>query len=80
LTCGTDGEGRGVYRVLVGRPEGKRSLGRPKLRWEDNVKMDLREIWIDGANWIQLLSGWGSVAGFCEHGGEPSGSIRKDIF
>jgi hypothetical protein len=48
------GEGRGVYRVLVGRPEGKRSLGRPRRRWEDNIKMDLREIGIDGANWIQL--------------------------
>jgi hypothetical protein len=53
-TCGTHGEGRGVYRVLVGRPEGKRPLGRPRLRWEDNIKMDLREIGIDGANWIQL--------------------------
>jgi hypothetical protein len=49
------GEGRGVYRVLVGRPEGKRTLGRPRHRWEDNVKMDLREIGIDGANWIQLV-------------------------
>jgi hypothetical protein len=48
------GEGRGVYRVLVGRREGKRPLGRPKRRWEDNIKMDLREIGIDGANWIQL--------------------------
>jgi hypothetical protein len=48
------GEGRGVYRVLVGRPEGKRPLGRPRCRWEDNIKMDLREIEIDGANWILL--------------------------
>jgi hypothetical protein len=48
------GEGRGVYRVLVGRPEDKRPLGRPRRRWEDNIKMDLREIGIDGANWIQL--------------------------
>jgi hypothetical protein len=48
------GEGRGVYRVLVGRPEGKRPLGRPRRRWEDNKKMDLREIGIDGANSIQL--------------------------
>jgi transcription termination factor 2 len=48
------GEGRGVYRVLVGRPEGKRPLGRPRRRWKDNIKMDLREIGIDGANWIQL--------------------------
>jgi hypothetical protein len=48
------GEGRGVYRVLVGRPEGKRPLGRPGCRWEDNIKMDLTEIGIDVANWIQL--------------------------
>jgi hypothetical protein len=39
---------------LVGRPEGKRPLGRPRRKWEDNIKMDLREIRIDGANWIQL--------------------------
>jgi hypothetical protein len=47
-------EGRGVYRGLVGRPEGKRPLGRPRRRWEDDFKMDLKEIEIDGANWIQL--------------------------
>jgi hypothetical protein len=44
------GEGRGVYRVLVGMPEGKR----PRFRWEDNIKLDFGEIRIDGANWIQL--------------------------
>jgi hypothetical protein len=49
------GEGRGVYRVLVGRPEGKRPLGKPRGRWEDNNKTGLREIGIDGANWIQLV-------------------------
>jgi hypothetical protein len=48
------GEGRGVYRVLVGRPKGMRPLGRPRHRWEVNIKLDLREIGIDGANWIQL--------------------------
>jgi hypothetical protein len=48
------GLGRGAYRVLVGRPEGKRPLGRPRRRWEDNIKKDLREIGIDGANWIWL--------------------------
>jgi hypothetical protein len=48
------GEGRGVYRVLVGKPEGKRPLGRPRHRWEDNIKLNLREVEIDGANWIQL--------------------------
>jgi hypothetical protein len=47
-------QGRGAYRVLVGRPEGKRPLGRRMRRWEDNIKMYLREIGIDGANWIRL--------------------------
>jgi hypothetical protein len=47
-------EGRGAYRVLIGRPEGKRPLGRPRRRWEDNIKMDLGEIEIDGANWIRM--------------------------
>jgi hypothetical protein len=46
--------GRGVYRVLVGRPEFTRPLGRPRRSWEDNIKMNLREIGIDGANWIRL--------------------------
>jgi hypothetical protein len=48
------GAGRGVYRILVRRPEGKKPLGRPRRRWENNIKMDLREIGIDGANWIRL--------------------------
>jgi len=47
-------EGRGVYRVLVGMAKGKRPLGRPRRRWEDNIKMYLREIGIDGADWILL--------------------------
>jgi len=44
------GEGRGVYGVLVGRPEEKRPLGRPRRRWEDNINVDLREIGMDGAS------------------------------
>jgi hypothetical protein len=48
------GEGRGVYSALVRSPEGKRPLGRPRRSWEDNIKMNLREIGIDGANWIVL--------------------------
>jgi hypothetical protein len=47
------GEGRGVYRVLVGRPEGKRPLGRPRHRGKDNIKTDPREMGINAANWIQ---------------------------
>jgi hypothetical protein len=57
------GEGRGVYRVLVWRREDKRPLGRPRRRWEDNIKMDLREIGIDGTNWIRLAQDrvqWGA--------------------
>jgi hypothetical protein len=50
-------EERGVYRVLVGRPKCKRPLGRPRHRWEDNIKLDLRETGINGVNWIQLGSG-----------------------
>jgi hypothetical protein len=48
------GEGRGVYRLLVERPEGKRPPGRPRRRWEDNINLDLREIGIDRANRIRL--------------------------
>ena len=47
------GEGRGVYRVLVGKHEGKKPLGRPRRRWEDNIKMDIQEVgW--GMDWIEL--------------------------
>jgi hypothetical protein len=48
------GEGRNVYRVLVGKPEGKRPLRRPRCRWEDGIKMDLREIGWGGVEWIHL--------------------------
>jgi hypothetical protein len=48
------GEGRGVCRVLVGKPEGKRPLGRPRRRWEDNIKMDFQEVGFGGMDWIEL--------------------------
>jgi hypothetical protein len=48
------GETRGFYRDFVGRADGKSPLGKPRHRWKDNIRIDLREIWIDGANWIQL--------------------------
>jgi hypothetical protein len=56
------GEGRGVYRVSVGRPEGKTPLRRPRRRWQDNIKMDLREF--DGANLIQLAQDTVQWGGF----------------
>jgi hypothetical protein len=48
------GERRGAYRALVGKPEGRRPLGRPRHRWEDNIKMDLREVGWGGMDWINL--------------------------
>ena len=48
------GERRGVYRVLVGKPEGKRPLGRLRHRWEENIKMDLQEVGCEGIDWIEL--------------------------
>ena len=48
------GEGRGVYRVLVGKPEGKRPLGRPRRRWEDNIKMDFQEVGGGCVDWMEL--------------------------
>jgi hypothetical protein len=58
------GEGRGVYRRLVGKPEGKRPLGRPSCRWEDNIKMDLRKwdvgVWT-GLSWLRIETGGGHL-------------------
>jgi hypothetical protein len=48
------GEGRGVYRVLVGKPEGKKPLGRPRRRWENNIKMAIQEVGCGGMDWIEL--------------------------
>jgi hypothetical protein len=53
--CGTHGRGEKVYKVLVGKPEGKRPLGRPRRRWEDEVRMELREIGLGGVDWIRLV-------------------------
>jgi hypothetical protein len=63
------GEERKVYKDLVEKPEGKRPLGRPRRRWEDGIRMDLRE----------TVSGQGPVAGCCECGDEPSGSCATEL-
>jgi len=55
------GERRGVYRVLVGKPEGKTTLGRPRRRWEDNINMDLQDVGCGDSDWIELTQdryGW----------------------
>jgi hypothetical protein len=64
------GEKMNAYRILVGKPEGKRPLGRPRRRWVNSVKMDLRY----GLD--RYDSGEGPVDGSCEHGNEPSDSIK----
>jgi len=58
------GKTRGVYRVLVGKPEGKRPLGRPRRRWEDNIETDLQEVGCGGMAWIEVaqdMDRWGAV-------------------
>jgi hypothetical protein len=60
------GEGRGVYRVLVGKPEGRRLLGRPRRRWEDNIKMDLKEVGESCGDSMELAQdrdGWRALLG-----------------
>jgi len=62
--CNTYGEKRGVYRVLVGKPEGKRPLGRPRCRWEDNIKMDLQKVNVGvltGSSWLRIGTGGGCL-------------------
>jgi hypothetical protein len=68
------GDERKVYKVLVGKPEGKRPLGRPRRRWDDGIRMDLRETGLDSTG-----SGQGPVAGYGECGDEPSGSCATEL-
>jgi hypothetical protein len=73
------GEERKVYKVLVGKPEGKRPLGRPRRRWEDGIIMVLREIGLGGCGLDSTVSGQGSVACCCECGDESSGSCATEL-
>jgi hypothetical protein len=65
---------RNAYMLLVGKPEGKRPLGRPRQRWVDNIKLNIREIGWDGVVWSG--SGYGQVQGSCEFCDEPSDSMK----
>ena len=58
------GDRSGVYRVLVGKPEGKRPLGRPRRRWEDNIEMDLQEVGCGGMDWVELAQDRGRWRAF----------------
>ena len=74
------GEERGVYRVLVGKPEGRRPLGRPRRRWVDNIRMDLLEVGCRYMDWIGLAQDRDSWRNRCECGNEPSGSVKCGEF
>jgi hypothetical protein len=74
------GEGRDVYRVLVGKPEGKRPMGRPRCRWEDNIKMDLQEVGCGGMERTELAQDRDRWRALFECGNEPSGSIKCGKF
>jgi hypothetical protein len=67
---------RNVYRLLVGKPEGKIPLGRPRCRWMDNIKMDLLEIGLSVVDWIGLAQDRVQAESSCKLGNEPSGSIK----
>ena len=64
----------------MGKPEGKRPLGRPRRRWEDNIRMDLQEVGGGCGDWMELALGLGQVAGTCEYGNELWGSIKCGEF
>jgi hypothetical protein len=55
------GERKGLYRVLMGKPEGKRPLGRPRRRWEDNIKMDIQEVGWTRLSWIRIGTSGGQL-------------------
>jgi hypothetical protein len=73
------GEETKVHKVLVGKLEGKRPLGRSRHRWEDGIRMDLREIGLGVCELDSTGSGQGPVAGCCECGDEPSGSCATEL-
>jgi hypothetical protein len=65
-------------KVLVGKPEGKRSGERPRRRWEDNIRTDLMEVRWEGVDWMNLAQDYEPVAGTCEHANQPSGFIHGE--
>ena len=77
--CSTYGEKRGAHKILVGKPEGKRPLGLPRCKWEENFKMDIQEVEFEvwtGSSWLRI----GTGADTCECGNERLGSIKCGEF
>jgi hypothetical protein len=73
------GEERKLYKILVGKSEGKRPLGRPRRRWQYGIRLNLREIGLGVVDWIRLAQEQGPVAGCGECGDEPSGSCATEL-
>jgi hypothetical protein len=70
------GDIRNSYKIFVGKPEGRRPLGKHRCMWEDNIRMDLREIESKAVGLNASALGYGPVVGSCEHVNEPAGSIK----
>jgi hypothetical protein len=73
------GEGKNVFKVLVGKPEGKRPLERLRRRWDDGIRMDLREICWWSVEWIHVAQDRDRWRVFCECGDEPPGSGATEL-
>ena len=72
-------EGRIAFKILTGKPTGKRHLGRPRRRWEDNIRMNLEEIGINADNWVDSAQDKEYLASPCECGVDPSGYISHGV-
>ena len=72
-------EGRSAFKILTGKPTGKRPLGRPRCRWEDNIRMDLEKIGINAGNWVDLAQDRHYWIGPCECGIELPDSINHGV-
>jgi hypothetical protein len=71
------GEVKNAYKIFIAKPDGKTPHGRPRLRWDNNIKMDLRKVGWEGVYWIHLAQDRDRWRGSCEHGNEPSDSIKS---
>jgi hypothetical protein len=78
--CSTHGGDKNSYKILVGKPEGRRQLGRPLRKWKDNIRTYLRETGWEGVDWMHLAPDRETVAGSCEHSNEPSDFIKDGEF
>ena len=73
------GEGRSAFKILSGKPTEKRPLGRPRRRWEDNIRMELEEIGINAGNWVDSAQDKNYFESPCKCGIEPPGSINHGV-